>query len=545
MSEKIKLCELCKEQPVTVLCSECCRCYCDECSEFTHTRNSLKGHKTEAIPEGVVVDAMCPLHKNEPLSMFCVDEVKLCCLGCTSRVEDLHKGHNVVKISEITQDNEVFSASDVRKHFAVVLKCDDELDKKIEETIVSIRREREEAKKKVEQTFEEVRKKLEEEEKKIMEELVSVCNESEEVLQRNLKDLRETREYSKVLSEAGSKGKEMSRLMELNLVCSMEEQRRAMEELHKMMMTDLKIEWDSEGRKLSFTRTLINGAPIPNNITFPSVRSRGIDISWDCDLSRMSEEDKKVTYVVEVKKGVEEERGWREVYSGVENKCSASGLDKDSEYNVRVKCVIGGLQGGWSDAVGVKTKNFDLKADSSILSKERDKEIFKDKLSEWCGTSEFKLLYRGTRDGFGVSDFHRTCDNKGKTLVLIKNSSGHIFGGFASIPWTGPSSGEYKQASGSFLFTLINMYGIQPTKFPLKNENDGNAVYHKNDRGPIFGNGCDVFISNDCNSNTNSGSNFGSYAYRDTAGKGRSIFTSSTSDKYFQVQEIEVFKVNN
>ena len=299
---------MCKEQPATVLCSECFKCYCDECNKLIHGIKSMKGHKTEAIPEGVVVDARCPLHNDIPLEMFCVDEVKLCCAMCTNKVEDFHKGHNTVKVSDVSQDNEVFSASDARKHFAVVLKFDDELDKKIEETIESIRREGNEAGEKVKQTFIEAHKKLEEEEAKIMDELERVCNESEEALQKNLATLRDTREYSKVLNEADSKGKEMSRLMELNLVCSMEEQRRTMEELHRTMMTDLKIVWDSEGRKLSFTRTLFNGAPIPSNITFPSVLSRGMDISWDCDLSRMSEEDKKkVTYVVEIKKGTEEE----------------------------------------------------------------------------------------------------------------------------------------------------------------------------------------------------------------------------------------------
>ena len=103
----------------------------------------------------------------------------------------------------------------------------------------------------------------------MMKELESVCNESEEALQKNLKLLRETREYSKILSEANSKGSGFSRLMELNIVCSMEKQRRTMEELHRAMMTDLKVEWDSEERKLSFTRTLFNGAPVPRNVKFP------------------------------------------------------------------------------------------------------------------------------------------------------------------------------------------------------------------------------------------------------------------------------------
>ena len=129
MSEKVKLCEFCEEQPATVLCAECCKCYCDRCNELVHSIKSKKGHKTEVIPEGVVVDAMCPLHKDIPLKMFCIDEVKLCCSTC--RVKDLHKGHRIVELSEVSQDNEVFSASEVRKRFADALKCDDELDRKV------------------------------------------------------------------------------------------------------------------------------------------------------------------------------------------------------------------------------------------------------------------------------------------------------------------------------------------------------------------------------------------------------------------------------
>ena len=99
MSEKVNVCEFCGEQPVSVLCAECCRCYCDRCNKFIHRMGSKKGHKVEAIPEGVVVNAMCPLHKNNALEMLCVDEVKLCCLGC--KEEKLHEGHNVVKTSDI------------------------------------------------------------------------------------------------------------------------------------------------------------------------------------------------------------------------------------------------------------------------------------------------------------------------------------------------------------------------------------------------------------------------------------------------------------
>lgn len=540
MSEKIKLCELCEEQPATVLCSECYRCYCDSCSEFVHGKESKKEHKIETFYEGVRVNATCPIHKGNQLELFCIDEVKLCCAMCER--EKLHKEHKVVKAEDITEDNKIFSASKVRAHFADVLKCDDDLDKKIEMTIENIKKETNNVKEKITQTFIEAHNKLKEEEAKVMEELEKMITESEGILGKNLETLREVRSYSIILNGVDAKVREKSsRLMELNIVNEMEKQRRTMEELHKMTMTNLKIGWDNEKRKLTFSKTLFNGAPVPKSISFPVVLSREFNISWDCDLSNMSEGDKdKIKYNVELKKTSEDEEDWKEIYSGKDKKCNAKGLVKDTEYNVRIKCVIGDLQGEWSDTVNVKTKNYEVNIDSSILSQESNKELFGNKLSEWCKTTNFELLYRGTRDGFGANDFHRTCDNKGKTLVIIKNSNGHIFGGFASISWT--SSGSYRQAPGSFLFTLTNMHGIQPTKFSLNNENDGNAVYHKNGYGPIFGDGDGLWIYPDCNNNTKSNAQFS--VYNDTTGKGGSVFSSNTSSVHFQVNNIEVFRVN-
>ena len=64
------------------------------------------------------------------------------------------------------------------------------------------------------------------------------------------------------------------------------------------------------------------------------------------------------------------------------------------------------------------------------------------------------LLYRGSRDGWKASDFHRTCDNKGPTVCLVKSSKGRICGGFTNVSCTTPSSGEYKSDSGALLFSV-------------------------------------------------------------------------------------------
>jgi hypothetical protein len=53
-----------------------------------------------------------------------------------------------------------------------------------------------------------------------------------------------------------------------------------------------------------------------------------------------------------------------------------------------------------------------------------------------------RLLFRGSRDGFSSSDFHRCCDNISNTLTIILTTNGSIFGGFASAAWS--SSGGFK-----------------------------------------------------------------------------------------------------
>lgn len=44
------------------------------------------------------------------------------------------------------------------------------------------------------------------------------------------------------------------------------------------------------------------------------------------------------------------------------------------------------------------------------------------------------LLFRASTDGNTPADFHRCCDNKGPTLVVIKSGE-YIFGGYTLQSW--------------------------------------------------------------------------------------------------------------
>jgi hypothetical protein len=75
----------------------------------------------------------------------------------------------------------------------------------------------------------------------------------------------------------------------------------------------------------------------------------------------------------------------------------------------------------------------------------------------------FSLLWRGSRDGFKATEFHRRCDGPANTLTVILDTRGNIFGGFTPVPWEsrawdGNEDNRRKvdRSQKSFLFTLKN-----------------------------------------------------------------------------------------
>jgi hypothetical protein len=147
------------------------------------------------------------------------------------------------------------------------------------------------------------------------------------------------------------------------------------------------------------------------------------------------------------------------------------------------------------------------------------------------------ILYRGTRDGFGASVFHRRCDNKGPTVVLVRDTEGWIFGGYSAIPWK--ESGRFQEDSSgsSFIFTLKNPHGTPPQKFLLKDPQK--AIYCYPNYGPTFGAGHDIRIYDDCKRNSYNYIGFPS-SYADPGGQGQGTFCGH---QRFVVSELEVFAV--
>jgi len=153
-------------------------------------------------------------------------------------------------------------------------------------------------------------------------------------------------------------------------------------------------------------------------------------------------------------------------------------------------------------------------------------------------------LWRARMDGFGADRFHSKCDNQGKTLTVVKTKSGYIMGGYTAVPWTSPQIPGDRNDSTAFLFTLVNPMR-RPLKLPIISSNSQYATRHVSNNGPIFGNGFDLFISNNCYYDTNSYSSIRTFTspVKDLSGSagGRWMLGSPNS---FSCEDIEVFRVD-
>lgn len=218
-----------------------------------------------------------------------------------------------------------------------------------------------------------------------------------------------------------------------------------------------------------------------------------------------------------------------------------SNLKSDTLYEFRICGTFQKAKSAYSPTLFVKTLKISSPPTYSAILRGIDPQITHF-LYGWCESSAFRLLYRGSRDGFTSAAFHSKCDyTEYPTLTVILNISGSVFGGFATAPWgsgTGPIC-----APGSFLFSLKSVYGTEPTMLPVVEE--GCAIQGKRECGPVFGRGPDLCVIPPFNTHffSYSGLESSRHSYRDTLGLGPVVFADAGRGSSFKVKEIEVFEV--
>lgn len=163
-----------------------------------------------------------------------------------------------------------------------------------------------------------------------------------------------------------------------------------------------------------------------------------------------------------------------------------------------------------------------VKIHSDIITKEEQLDTILNWLNQGSYIN-FSLVYKGKRDGFSSSTFHRYVDGMKNTLTLIKESSGVIIGGFTSESWDGE---KYKNDKKAFIFNLSTK-----EMFPVVEEKHAILCDPKN--LVIFGRG-DLWVS----------SNVAWSKFSDSYKKKNSKIPGLVRDneKFFPI-EIEVFQV--
>jgi hypothetical protein len=139
-------------------------------------------------------------------------------------------------------------------------------------------------------------------------------------------------------------------------------------------------------------------------------------------------------------------------------------------------------------------------------------------------------LYRASEHGFTIASFHRICDNKGPTVVLIRAENGRVAAGYSCVSWTSVNSFEANPRG--FLCAIdINENSLCLIKGVPRNCQINQYI----DQGPGFSGG--VYISDACNKNYNSSSNIGTGF--DSHGDPLALFGMDI----FKVVEYEVFGI--
>ena len=330
---------------------------------------------------------------------------------------------------------------------------------------------------------------------------------------------------------------EKNLIKNLAYISKMNKNIKEMKILNQQTKKSIKFYYQEDKNNIQFDEYFFGRLPTPKDVEFKNISYTTLEMYWKIDnINIININNNEIKYKVEMR---EENKQFNQIYEGNDLKIYVDKLMDNTNYEFRICSFYKGIIGLWTDILKIKTNEFSY--DSNILKESPRKKELIQKLYEWTGFKKIELIYRGTRDGGDNNSFHQKCDNQGPTLILCKNDKDNIFGGYTSVSWTNDNKG-YKTDKNSFLFTLTNIHNTEPTKFQEYNNN--NNVYHYSNNGPTFGNGSDLYFYQQFLNNNNCQSGFPS-TYKDTIGKGRSIFTGNYNNynSCIKLREIEIFKI--
>ena len=196
----------------------------------------------------------------------------------------------------------------------------------------------------------------------------------------------------------------------------------------------------------------------------------------------------------------------------------------------------------------MEVRNLQKKIEDEKIRREEEKNILvdskiingnieeKETIRKWINPEvsfQTKLLFRLSRDGSSIFNFHSKCDYISPTLVLIESHEQNKFGGYTTATWDMFGS-IYKNGTKTFLFSLD-----KNKKYYRKNniQFSGDIFSGTREIGPWFGIHDLYFYGtmNDCYSYKYSGQ----CAFLDGTG----LVERTSIDNSIVVKEVEVYQI--
>jgi len=139
-----------------------------------------------------------------------------------------------------------------------------------------------------------------------------------------------------------------------------------------------------------------------------------------------------------------------------------------------------------------------------------------------------------SENGSSWEDFHKYCDNKGPTLLLIHTTENKIFGGFTPLNWKKIEKNEiYDESNQTFIFSLNLM-----KKYDMINHIENKAIRYLKNYGPIFGDK-DIALCEDMKK----GVSFANELCNFLSDQNLELTGGKGAYENFETDEIEIFKV--
>ncbi|GBC03054.1 hypothetical protein RclHR1_04970008 [Rhizophagus clarus] len=147
---------------------------------------------------------------------------------------------------------------------------------------------------------------------------------------------------------------------------------------------------------------------------------------------------------------------------------------------------------------------------------------------------EFKLLLRGSRDGFTPKKFHELCDDKLCTVTFVKiKETEEIVGGYNPLEWRSASDSSFIRTKDSFIFSFKNKNDF---KNPILSHiiNRYCALFYSKMVGPMFGSDLEIGVKG------------GNYSTEYNFCRSRKLHYEKkirNTDDCFLIEDYEVFQI--